>query len=104
MLVSDITRKARRLFGDTSDQIVINQTDFYDWINEAQLLNVRKTHCLTNTVSTAASSFPLTLPADWVITKRVTYDTAPELPLKLADIEDLDAYSIDPTYVDSPTF
>lgn len=103
MLVSDITRKVQRLFGDSSSEIIIVQADIYDWVNEAQLLITRKTHCLTNTNNAAASTYPATLPADWIITKRVTYDT-PELPLHLADIEDLDAYSIDPTYADAPQF
>lgn len=103
MLVSDITRKVQRLFGDSSAEIIITQADIYDWINEAQLLIVRKTHCLTATATAAASTYPTNLPADWVITKRVTYDT-PEISLKLCDIEDLDAYSIDPTFADTPSF
>lgn len=103
MLVSDITRKVQRLFGDSSAFIVFDQQDIYDWVNEAMLLITRKTHCLTAKNSAAASTYPATLPADWIITKRVTYDT-PEVPLKMMNIEDLDAYGINPAEVDYPEF
>jgi len=103
MLVSDITRKVQRLFGDSSAFIVFDQNDIYDWINEAMLLIARKTHCLTIVVSNQANAYPLTIPTDWIITKRVTYDL-PEIPLKYMDIEDLDAYSINPLEVDVPEF
>lgn len=102
MLVSDITRKVQRLFGDTSNEIVINQQDIYDWLNEGQLRIVRDTHNLTASLSVAASTYPRALPADWVITKRVTYGVT---VLRLIDIEDLDAVNVNPaTPVDTPSF
>lgn len=102
MFVSDITRKVQRLFGESSDFIVFNQQDIYDWINEAQMRIVRDTHCLTGTNTTAASTYPKALPADWIVSKRVTYANN---VLKLMAIEDLDQLNINPSDpIDSPSF
>lgn len=94
MDVATITRKVRRLFGDSVDEIIIQQEDIYDWVNEAQLKIVRDTHCLTKTAAAPAGTFPIGLPPDWIITKRVTYNG---LPLKNIAIDDLDSLGVDPT-------
>lgn len=101
MLVLDIVRKVQRLFGDSSLQIIITNNDVWDWINEAQLNIVRKTGCLTKTATAAASTYPTALPVDWIVTKRLTYNG---YPLKMIEIEDLDAaYANSTVPADSPT-
>ena len=105
MNVTEITRKVRRLFGDNIFEIIINQQDIYDWINEAQLTITRQTDCLTATISSALSTYPKTLPADWIKTKRVSYGTNPVQSLKFIEIEDLDNLGLDPALpVDTPLF
>jgi hypothetical protein len=105
MNVTDITRKVLRLFGDSADAIVIQQTDIYDWINEAQLVICRQTGCLTGTLTSALSSYPKALPADWISTKRVGYGTNPTVNLKFIEIDDLDNLNVDPTQVvDTPLY
>ena len=104
MLVADITRKTQRLFGDSTDEIIITKEDIWDWINEAQLAIVRKTHCLSKSVTAAASTYVngSNLPADWIVSKRLTYNN---LPLKMVDIDDLDTLGVDVTQAsDSPTY
>ena len=104
MLVIDIKRKVQRLFGDSASEIIINQQDIWDWINEAQLKIVRETHCLSKSVTAAASTYVngSNLPADWIVSKRLTYNN---LPLKMVDIDDLDTLGVDVTQAsDSPTY
>lgn len=108
MNVSAVIRKYQRLFGD-SDFVLTTQTDVFDWIDEAQLRIVRDTHVLTgNNTSAASTYYPTgkTLPADWIMTKRVTYGTSPSVQvLRKIDIEDLDSLNINPIDpADSPSF
>jgi hypothetical protein len=102
MNLTTLVRKVQRLFGDTSNEIVIQQTDIFDWVDEAQLQIARKTHCLTKSVpGVVASTFPLALPADWIMSKRLVYGNT---ILKFVEIDDLDALSYDATIpVDSPS-
>lgn len=105
MNVTDITRKTRRLFGDSADEIVIQQADIYDWINEAQLTIVRQTGCLTGTLSSALNTYPKALPVDWITTKRVGFGNNPTMSLKFIEIDDLDNLNIDPTMpLDTPMY
>lgn len=102
MLPSDIVRKTQRLFGDSTSEVILDDVDIWDWINEAQLKIVRETHCCTKTVTANASTYPAALPADWIITKRLTYNG---LPLTNVDIDDLDALGVNPADpVDSPSY
>lgn len=102
MLVSDIKRKAQRLFGDSDSYIIANQQDWWDWINECQVLIVRKTGALTGTDTAAANTYPKNLPTDFIETKRVTYNGVNLLPIM---IEDLDQLQIDLTLnQDTPNF
>ena len=103
MLASEIERKVLRLFGDSvTSHIMVQAQDIYDWINEAQLRIARDTGCVTGSTSTAASTYPKALPADWIVTKRVVYGIT---VLRLVDIEDLDAVNVNPALpVDTPCF
>lgn len=102
MLPSDIIRKTQRLFGDSAAEIIIDNTDIWDWINEAQLKINRETHCVTKSVTADASTFPKVLPTDWIVTKRLTYDN---VPLTFVTIDDLDALQIDVSDpVDTPSY
>jgi len=94
MNVTTLTRKVRRLFGDTEAEIIIQQQDIYDWIDEAQLQITRKTHCLSKSATATADLFPLTLPVDWIMSKRLVYG---KTVLKFVEIDDLDALSFDST-------
>jgi hypothetical protein len=98
-LVSDVIRKAGRRFGDT-DQIVIFNADWYDWINEAQLEICKKTSYLTTTTTAAASTFPVTVPAGFIRMVDVTYDGN---PLKLMERETLIEMQIDKDDADGGT-
>ena len=101
MNVATLTRKVQRLFGDSANEIIIKQQDIYDWIDEAQMQVTRKTHCLSKSVSSTADLFPLALPVDWIMTKRLVYG---KTILKFVDIDDLDALSYDSTVPkDTPT-
>jgi hypothetical protein len=102
MNLTTVVRKVQRLFGDTPAEIVITQTDIFDWVDEAQLQITRKTHCLTKSATgLAASTFPLNLPADWIMSKRLLYG---KTVLKFVEIDDLDGLSYDATVpVDTPT-
>lgn len=102
MNLTTLVRKVQRLFGDNASEVVITQTDIFDWVDEAQLQVTRKTHCLTKSATgLLASTFPLTLPADWIMTKRLLYN---KTVLKFVEIDDLDALSYDATVpVDSPS-
>lgn len=102
MNLTTLVRKVQRLFGDTPNEIVIQQTDIFDWVDEAQLQITRKTHCLTkSTTGIVASTFPLALPVDWIMNKRLLYG---KTILKFVEIDDLDALSYDATVpVDTPT-
>lgn len=98
MIFTDIVRKVGRQFGDT-DNVVIGTSgtitnDFYDWINEGQLIIAKKTECLVTSLVQAASTFPVTFPVDCIRTARVIYGT---VPLERIDIEDLDAKAVDLT-------
>jgi hypothetical protein len=97
-----LVRKVQRLFGDTAAEVVISQADIFDWVDEAQLQITRKTHCCTKTLTgLAANTFPLALPEDWIMTKRLVYGTT---ILKFVEIDDLDALSYDATVpTDSPS-
>lgn len=94
MNIATITRKTQRLFGDSADEVLIKKEDIWDWVNEAQLKIVRETDCLTKSVTSDASTYPLALPADWIKTKRLTYGT---IPLKQVTIDDLDSLRVDLT-------
>lgn len=105
MNVTEITRKVTRLYGDSTSFITLNQQDIFDWINEAQLTITRQTDVLTGTLTSLLSTYPKNLPADWVKTKRVSYNSNPVQSLKFIEIEDLDNLNIDPTLpVDVPAF
>jgi hypothetical protein len=95
MNLTTLVRKVQRLFGDTPNEVVITQTDIFDWVDEAQLQITRKTNCLTKSaVGIVAGTFPLILPVDWIKTKRVLYGST---ILTYVDIDDLDALSYDST-------
>lgn len=102
MLVLTLIRKVQRLFGDTPNEVIINQTDMLDWIDEAQLQITRKTHCLTKSVTgQLANTFPLALPTDWIVGKRVVYGST---VLRFVEIDDLDANSSNATVpTDTPS-
>jgi hypothetical protein len=101
MNVTTLTRKVRRLFGDTEAEIIITQQDIFDWIDEAQLQITRKTHCLSKSAESTADLFPLNLPLDWIMTKRLVYGNT---ILKFVEIDDLDGLSYDATVpTDTPT-
>ena len=70
MDMTTLIRKVGRSFGDTG-QIVITNDDIIDWVNEAQLKICRQTHCLTATTSQQANVFPVSLPSDFLVCKRV---------------------------------
>jgi len=104
MDVTTVVRKVRRLFGDSSDEIVISQTDIFDWIDEAQMQIIRKTHVLTKTNTAAASTYPLTLPTDFILAKRMTYGPNNQV-IRYIQIDDLDDANINPSApVDSPAY
>lgn len=104
MDVNAVLRKTRRLFGDTASEIVISQQDIFDWIDEAQMQITRKTHCLTTTDSSAASTYPKTLFADFVLAKRMVYGST-ESVIKYIQLDDLDdANVLVPQQVDTPAY
>jgi len=100
METSLLVRKVLRSFGDDNG-IFVKTDDVIDWINEAQLEIVRETNCLALETTALANAMPWTLPDDFLKTARVIYGT---VPLKLADIESLDAMMYDLTVRDRPTF
>lgn len=93
MLVSDVIRKAGRRFGD-SNNVIISQTDFFDFIDDAQLKIVREIGTIQTTLSGAANTFPVALPANFIESIRVEYGGT---PLTLIRPEDLEALSVDET-------
>lgn len=100
MLVSDVIRRAGRLFGD-SNNILISAADFYDFINEAQTRIAQETDCLLTSVSSAASTYPKTLASDFMKVDRVLYGTK---ALDKINPEDLDALKLDATITGTPQF
>ena len=104
MNLTVLERKVRRLFGDPPTGVVIVQQDIWDWVDEAQMQIIRKTHCLTKIVTGAASTYPLTIPADFLLAKRFTYGTNASI-VKYILLDDLDDANINPANpVDSPSY
>lgn len=95
MIVSDVIRKAQRRFGD-SNNILISQADFFDFIDDAQLRITREVGNIFATNTAAANTYPLTLPATFLQGQRVEYGGN---PLSLITVEDLEARSIDETLI-----
>jgi hypothetical protein len=98
--VTELIRKAGTLFGDTNN-IMISQQTFFDFINDGQLRICQETDCLTGTSTADASTYPLALPSTWLKTKRVLYGTR---ALNKVTADDLDGLKIDLTYQDEPQF
>lgn len=104
MNLTVLERKVLRLFGDTTQAIVIKQTDIWDWVDEAQLQIIRKTHCVTKTVTGAASTYPLLIPTDYLLGKRMIYGTGNSV-VKYIQLDDLDDANINPAAtVDTPSY
>jgi hypothetical protein len=103
MNVATAMRKVQRLFGDDNN-VILNDQDIWDWIDEAQMQIIRKTHCLTKTATGAASTYPLNLPADYIMAKRITYGPNNDVLLPIL-IDDLDDADINPAGTnDSPAY
>lgn len=101
MNVLEVIRKSGRRFGDSAN-ILIEEQDFLDWINEAQLEICRETGILTTTTTVAANLFPWTLPTTLIEITRVTYNGT---PINKIDIESIDALGINVNnYSDGPLY
>jgi hypothetical protein len=87
MDTTTLIRKVRRSFGDDG-QIFITDQDIIDWINDAQMQIARESPNLTAEITTAANTFPYTMPTDLITMMRVLYDI---FPVPYTDVEDLDA-------------
>jgi len=92
MDVATIANKIKRTIGDSAG-IMIKDADIWGWIDEAQIEILRVTGALTTEATIAANTFPWNIPVTWLKTKRVTYDGN---PLKVIDLEELDALNIRP--------
>jgi hypothetical protein len=72
MDVSTVIRKAGRRFGD-SNNVIIKEQDFFDFINEAQEDICRHTGIIQVTSIENANSFPWTMPLTLIELERVIY-------------------------------
>ena len=93
MNVSEVIRKAGRRFGD-SNNVLILEADFIDFINDAQLAIAREVGNILTTDTAAASTYPVAYPTTYIRTERVDYGG---YPLQIIDKDDLDDQKIDPT-------
>jgi len=100
MNVTEVIRKAGRLFGDDNN-IMISQADFIDFINDGQFRIVDETGALTQEESIPASSIPYTLRVEFIRSERCTYGTR---PLTLTTIEDVDANGLNITVAGTPEY
>lgn len=103
MLVSEIIRKTKRIFGEgqATGGIFITDADIIDWINDGMLQIIRETKCnVTSTSGQLANNFPVTVPQGVQIT-RVTYNNQ---ALNYTDPDDLDSKYLDLTIKDVPVF
>jgi hypothetical protein len=89
MIVQDVIRKAQRRFGD-SHQVLVENADFYDWINEAQIEIHRENGDILTVTGVAASAFPWALPATFIRMYRVTYGGRPLDEVNILDLDNLD--------------
>lgn len=88
MNITEVIRKAGRRFGDTNN-VLIEEQDFLDWINEAQLEICRETGILTTSTSVAANLFPWALPSTLIEVTRVLYNSTPINKIEVETIDDL---------------
>jgi hypothetical protein len=102
MNVAAVIRKAGRRFGD-SNNVLIAEQDYFDFINDAQIAICRVTgDVLTTNSNPAAATYPLTVPAAFIKGERCDYGGR---PLDLIDKDDLDARKIDVTdFLGEPYF
>jgi len=101
MDVATVIRNVKRSFGDDGDVLFDNPGDYIDWINDGQMQIARQTGCLSGTSTGAASTYPLTYPADFMRVGRLRYGNYALDPIRL---EDLDAKKLDLTSKDRPFF
>ncbi len=101
MDVSDVIRKAGRRFGD-SNNVLILETDFIDFINDGQTAIAREVGPVVTTTSVAASTYPVAFATGYIRTERIDYGG---YPLQMIDKDDLDDQKVDPsTNPDRPYF
>lgn len=89
-LVSDVARRVRKQFGDTSGA-QIQDPDIYDWVSDAQVEIARKTECTKTHVQASSLSgrSTYTLPDDFLRVERVTYN---DYKIEKTTQEELDQY------------
>lgn len=102
MLVSDIERKVKRIFGE-GGEVFITQADVIDWINDGINQIIRETKCNITTTTAVASTFVsgVQLPTGFIQMVRVTYDST---PLPFVALEDLDSKYSNLAGPDSPVY
>src|SRR6187551_392917 len=85
MLPSDILLQVKRQFGDEY-QVIIYDSDIYNWIYEAELDIIRTVGTSDQIVSTPMSNFPINY-VENITVKRVTVNGR---PLEFTTLRDLD--------------
>lgn len=88
MNVGEIKRRVRVLFGDLSGAQIADE-DLLRFINDGQVDVVRQTHVLSKKAETdvISSDGTYTLPSDFLVARRVTYN---KTPLMRSSIEEID--------------
>jgi hypothetical protein len=88
MNLGDIITRVQRQFGDESE-VQITKDDIKRWVNDGQVDITRRTECLQAHSESSAVALDGTykLPTDFLLMKRVTYDSKPVWPItpELAD-------------------
>ena len=100
MDVATLIRKVQRRFGDDNSMVITVQ-DIIDWVNAGQQQIAKETKCLSTTLSQNASTFPVTIPSDFLKLERITYAG---LSVPYISVEELDKLAVDLTYNGAPDY